>query len=220
MVSKQPYLSPIIGLRYRSNEQRRLLVLSVLADVFEMAEVCTKRHHGRGIPRFSVVSRHFVSSYEIVWSRSTHPGITLTKWHLIVAIWPRWPSESVLLPRANPKLMRNRYLRSDRRDIAAVNARSPVANLASRFHQDSCADGSRAGGVGVRNSLRHYRQVTKKRVLKMGLIELMAAYPGTSGKGLINAWIRLGAQSWPRSADLRLGDLAFMAGSARLKWQP
>jgi len=43
----------------------------------------------------------------------------------------------------------------------------------------------------------------QRRALKVELLELAAAYPGKSGKGLRNAWIRFGAQWCPRSAKLR-----------------
>ena len=43
----------------------------------------------------------------------------------------------------------------------------------------------------------------QRRVLKAELQALTTTYPGKSGKALRNAWIRLGAQSWPRSANLR-----------------
>lgn len=46
--------------------------------------------------------------------------------------------------------------------------------------------------------------VSQRNVLKGELVELVAAYPGKSTKGIRNAWTRLGAQSWPRSASLRL----------------
>ena len=43
----------------------------------------------------------------------------------------------------------------------------------------------------------------QRRAFKVELLDLIAAYPGKSGKGLRNAWMRLGAQRWPRSANLR-----------------
>jgi hypothetical protein len=101
--------------------------------------------------------------------------------------------------------VRNRYLRSDRRDLAASKARSrlrtPVQGLASWFHQDFALMGVEPGEWG-REFIRSL-SVSQEGELKTELMELVATYPGKNGKGLMNAWIRFGAQSWPRSADLR-----------------
>jgi hypothetical protein len=103
------------------------------------------------------------------------------------------------------KGVRNRYLRNDRRDIAAAKGRSrlrtPVQGLASWFHQDFALMEVEPGEWG-REFIRSL-SVSQKGELKTELMELVATYPGKNGKGLMNAWIRSGAQSWPRSANLR-----------------
>jgi CdiI immunity protein len=76
-----------------------------------------------------------------------------------------------------------------------------MANLASWFHQDFKLMGIEPDQWG-REFIKSL-SVDQKRALRAELLELAAAYPGKSGKGLRNAWARLGAQCWPRSANLR-----------------
>lgn len=101
--------------------------------------------------------------------------------------------------------MRNRYLRNDRRDIAAAKGRSrlrtPVQGLASWFHQDFALMGVEPGEWG--KTLMKSLSAEQRRVLRVELLELKAAYLGKSDKGLRNAWIRLGAAGWSSSTDLR-----------------
>ena len=44
---------------------------------------------------------------------------------------------------------------------------------------------------------------TRRTALRTELEELLDEYSGKKGKGLRNAWLRLGAQWWDREADLR-----------------
>src|SRR5882757_7936726 len=101
--------------------------------------------------------------------------------------------------------VRNRYLRSDRRDIAAAKGRSrlrtPVQGLASWFHQDFALMGVEPDQWG--KEFMRSLSTAQRHSLRLELIELLAAYPGKTGKGLCNAWIRLGAAVWPRGVDLR-----------------
>jgi hypothetical protein len=85
--------------------------------------------------------------------------------------------------------------------VAASNKNSPLANLASWFHQDFKLMGIEPDQWG-REFIKSL-SAEQRRVLRVELQELEATYPGKGGKGLRNAWIRLGAQCWPRSANLR-----------------
>jgi hypothetical protein len=85
--------------------------------------------------------------------------------------------------------------------VASSNKHSPLANLASWFHQDFKLMGIEPDQWG-REFIKSL-SVDQKSALRAELLELAAAYPGKSGKGLRNAWARLGAQCWPRSANLR-----------------
>jgi hypothetical protein len=78
---------------------------------------------------------------------------------------------------------------------------SALASLAAWFHQDFNLMGKDAGQWG----LEHIKSLSaqRRRILKAELQQFLKAYPGKSTKGARNAWVRLGAQSWPRSADLR-----------------
>jgi hypothetical protein len=85
--------------------------------------------------------------------------------------------------------------------MASENRRSPLQDLAARFHQDFGlmeAEPEEWGKVFMKSL-----SAAQRRVLRAELQELVAAYPGKNGEALRNAWIRLGAQSWPRSANLR-----------------
>jgi hypothetical protein len=84
--------------------------------------------------------------------------------------------------------------------VAAAKKNSPLANLASWFHQDFKLIGIEPEDWG--KEFIKSLSMGQRRALKVELLDLAAAYPGKSGKGLRNAWIRLGAQCWPRSADL------------------
>jgi hypothetical protein len=99
----------------------------------------------------------------------------------------------------------NRYLRNDRRDIATGKGRSrsrtPVQGLATWFHQDFALMGVEPGEWG--KTFMRSLSAEQRRVLRVELLELKAAYLGKSDKGLRNAWIRLGAALWPRGVDLR-----------------
>ena len=97
--------------------------------------------------------------------------------------------------------MRNRYLRGDRRDAAAAKQDLPLRKLASWFHQDFALMG--IGPVQWGEQFFKSLPVAEKRALKLELAQLLASYPGKSGNGLKNAWVRLGAQSWPKSANLK-----------------
>jgi hypothetical protein len=85
--------------------------------------------------------------------------------------------------------------------VAASNQHSPLHNLASWFHQDFNLMGIEPEEWG--KEFIKSLSAEERRVLRVELQELQAAYPGKNGKGLRNAWIRLGAESWPRSANLR-----------------
>lgn len=87
------------------------------------------------------------------------------------------------------------------RVVAASNENSPLHNLASWFHQDFELMEVEPDEWG-REFIKALSS-EQRRNLKLELLELAAAHPGKSGNGLRNAWIRLGAQSWPKSADLR-----------------
>jgi hypothetical protein len=76
-----------------------------------------------------------------------------------------------------------------------------LANLASWFHQDFALMGIEPEDWG--KEFIKSLSMEQTRVLRVELQELQTAYPGKSGKGLRNAWIRLGAAVWPRSANLR-----------------
>ena len=93
------------------------------------------------------------------------------------------------------------YLVADMRVVASSNKHSPIANLASWFHQDFELMGMEPEEWG--KEFIKSLSVDQRRTLKVEWLELKAAYPGKSGKGLRNVWIRLGAQGWPRSANLR-----------------
>jgi hypothetical protein len=90
---------------------------------------------------------------------------------------------------------------ADMHVIASSDKTSPLQNLASWFHQDFKLMGMEADDWG--KEFIKSLSAAQRRTLKVELLELAAAYPGRSGKGLLNAWARLGAQSWPRSANLR-----------------
>jgi len=85
--------------------------------------------------------------------------------------------------------------------IASRNKHSPVANLASWFHQDFELMGMEPEEWGK----EFIKPLTAdhRRTLRVELLELAATYPGKNGKGLRNAWIRLGAQWCPRPAKVR-----------------
>jgi hypothetical protein len=85
--------------------------------------------------------------------------------------------------------------------VASANKHSPMANLASWFHQDFKLMGIEPEDWG--KEFIKSLSVGQRRTLKVELLQLAAAYPGKSGKGLRNAWARLGAQCWPRSENLR-----------------
>src|SRR5258708_11449716 len=85
--------------------------------------------------------------------------------------------------------------------VAASNKTSPIANLASLFHQDLKLMGMEPEEWG-REFIRAL-SADQRRTLLTELLDLKAAYPGKSGKGLRNAWIRLGAQWCPRAAKVR-----------------
>jgi hypothetical protein len=87
------------------------------------------------------------------------------------------------------------------RVVAASNENSPLRSLASGFHQDLELMGIEPEEWG-REFIKSLSS-DQRCNLKLESLELAAAHPGKSGKGLRNAWIRLGAQSWPKSADLR-----------------
>jgi hypothetical protein len=76
-----------------------------------------------------------------------------------------------------------------------------IEHFAQWFHQDFTViypdldEGVAAYITSLDSSRRH--------VLKRELEQLLCEYPGKDGKGLQNAWLRLGAQAWPRSKDLR-----------------
>jgi hypothetical protein len=86
--------------------------------------------------------------------------------------------------------------------VAAANENSVLGNLASWFHQDFKLMGIEADQWG--KEFIKSLSVVQRNVLRVELVELAAAYPGKSRKGLRSAWIRLGAAGWPRSADLQL----------------
>jgi hypothetical protein len=84
--------------------------------------------------------------------------------------------------------------------VAASNKTSPIAILALLFHQDFKLMGMEPeewGGEFIKSL-----SAEQRRTLRTELLELKAAYPGKSGEGLRNAWIRLGAQWCPRSAKV------------------
>ena len=85
--------------------------------------------------------------------------------------------------------------------VAASSKKSAAANLASWFHQDFTLMGLEPDHWGK----EFIKTLSKgqRRVLKVELLELVAAYPGKSEKGIRSAWARLGAAGWPHSADLR-----------------
>jgi hypothetical protein len=85
--------------------------------------------------------------------------------------------------------------------VATSSKKSALANLASWFHQDSKLMGIEADQWG--KEFIKPLSTGQRRVLRAELLEFMAAYPGTSAKGIRNAWVRLGAAGWPRSANLR-----------------
>jgi hypothetical protein len=85
--------------------------------------------------------------------------------------------------------------------VAAANKNSPVANLASWFHQDfilTSVDPDQWGNEFIKTL-----SAVQRRVLRVELVDLLAEYSGTSAKGITNAWVRLGAEGWPSSANLR-----------------
>jgi hypothetical protein len=85
--------------------------------------------------------------------------------------------------------------------VASSKKTSPLANLASWFHQGFALMGIEPEQWG-REFIKSL-SAEQRRVLEVELLELVATYPGKSGKGLRNAWIRLGAGYWPRAANLR-----------------
>jgi hypothetical protein len=85
--------------------------------------------------------------------------------------------------------------------VAASNKKSPLANLASWFHQDFALMGIEPEEWG-REFIKSL-SADQRRTLKVELLDLGAAYPGKSGKGLRNAWIRLGAAWCPRAAKVQ-----------------
>ena len=87
------------------------------------------------------------------------------------------------------------------RVVATSNKNSALADLASWFHQDFKLMGIEADQWG--KEFIKPLSTGERRALRVELLELATAYPGKSGKGLRNAWIRLGAAGWPRSANLR-----------------
>jgi hypothetical protein len=102
----------------------------------------------------------------------------------------------------------------DREDHAPTDARrwaveksmkndlsSEIERFAEWFNQDfgilfsSIEEGSQ----------EYFRTLTlnQKASLKKDLKKLIDEFPGNSKKGILNAWIRLGAQWWDKKQDLR-----------------
>jgi hypothetical protein len=85
--------------------------------------------------------------------------------------------------------------------VASSNKTSPLANLASWFHQGFALMGIEPEEWG--KEFVKSLSAEQRRVLEVELQELQAAHPGRSGEGLRNAWIRLGAQWCPPAAKVQ-----------------
>jgi hypothetical protein len=85
--------------------------------------------------------------------------------------------------------------------VATSRKKSVVARLASWFHQDFRLMGMDPDHWGI----EFLKSLTpnERRVLRVELQQLLGTFPGKSTKGLRNAWVRLGAESWPRNVNLR-----------------
>jgi hypothetical protein len=85
--------------------------------------------------------------------------------------------------------------------VATTSKQSALANLASSFHQDFILTGVAPEQWGKQFIKR--LSIGQRRVLRVELLEFLGTYPGASAKGIRNAWVGLGADGWPRSANLR-----------------
>jgi hypothetical protein len=73
--------------------------------------------------------------------------------------------------------------------------------LAHRFHQDFKVMGVDPDQWG--KTFMKALSTGERHALRVELLKFLAAYPGASTKGIRHAWVRLGAEGWPRSANLR-----------------
>jgi hypothetical protein len=87
------------------------------------------------------------------------------------------------------------------RVVVTSDKTSALANLASTIHQDFQLLGVDPDQWG--KTFMRALSTAQRRALKVELQKFLAAYPGASTQGMRNAWVRLGAAGWPRSANLR-----------------
>lgn len=83
----------------------------------------------------------------------------------------------------------------------AIARQSPLQRFAAWFHQDFFVlfPDVASGGQAYLNQLDD----AEREAVRAELQQLLAQYPGKSEAGLRNAWLRLGAEAWPRRVGTR-----------------
>jgi hypothetical protein len=94
-----------------------------------------------------------------------------------------------------------------------ASVKSPLAELAAHFHQDAkLLYGTFESGVSV---FLQSLSTEESALLAQELNTLLEQYPGKSGTGLVNAWLRLGAQVKPWGCSIPVALQAASAAAAR-----